>query len=220
MEFKPGINFRITGTIKRMEVLERGNCLVTISTSAEGQMRDVRIRFFEVAKVLLYRVRDRIQVDAHMQIRRSMQGDRRVYRPELIGDTVTLIQRRLSSAMENNMDPQEMMNQQADTNWGLVEGTVSGLYSPNDKATILSVTVPHREREQRCPISCLGRFKSIADQLKEGDRIAATVYVSVREADENHPFSQNLVCTDLYKFKEEEPEPAVEAAHATEEPEE
>lgn len=122
MEFKPGINFRITGTIKRMEVLERGNCLVTISTSAEGQMRDVRIRFFEVAKVLLYRVRDRIQVDAHMQIRRSMQGDRRVYRPELIGDTVTLIQRRLSSAMENNMDPQEMMNQQADTNWGLVEG--------------------------------------------------------------------------------------------------
>lgn len=36
MEFKPGINFRITGTIKRMEVLERGNCLVTISTSAEG----------------------------------------------------------------------------------------------------------------------------------------------------------------------------------------
>ena len=120
MEFKPGINFRITGTIKRMEVLERGNCLVTISTSAEGQMRDVRIRFFEVAKVLLYRVRDRIQVNAHMQIRRSMQGDRRVYRPELIGDTVTLIQRRLSSAMENNMDPQEMMNQQADTNWGLV----------------------------------------------------------------------------------------------------
>ena len=120
MEFKPGINFRITGTIKRMEVLERGNCLVTISTSAEGQMRDVRIRFFEVAKVLLYRVRDRIQVDAHMQIRRSMQGDRRGYRPELIGDTVTLIQRRLSSAMENNMDPQEMMNQQADTNWGLV----------------------------------------------------------------------------------------------------
>ena len=144
MEFKPGINFRITGTIKRMEVLERGNCLVTISTSAEGQMRDVRIRFFEVAKVLLYRVRDRIQVNAHMQIRRSM----------------------------------------------------------------------------RCPISCLGRFKSIADQLKEGDRIAATVYVSVREADENHPFSQNLVCTDLYKFKEEEPEPAVEAAHATKEPEE
>lgn len=155
MEFKPGINFRITGTIKRMEVLERGNCLVTISTSAEGQMRDVRIRFFEVAKVLLYRVRDRIQVDAHMQIRRSMQGDRRVYRPELIGDTVTLIQRRLSSAMENNMDPQEMMNQQADTNWGLVEGTVTGLYSPNDKATILSVTVPHGERKQRCPISCL-----------------------------------------------------------------
>ncbi|MFR3808680.1 MAG: hypothetical protein ACLTX3_06950 [Lachnospiraceae bacterium] len=99
MEFKPGINFRITGTIKRMEVLERGNCLVTISTSAEGQMRDVRIRFFEVAKVLLYRVRDRIQVDAHMQIRRSMQGDRRAYRPELIGDTVTLIQRRLSSAI-------------------------------------------------------------------------------------------------------------------------
>ena len=155
MEFKPGINFRITGTIKRMEVLERGNCLVTIGTSAEGQMRDVRIRFFEVAKVLLYRVRDRIQVNAHMQIRRSMQGDRRVYRPELIGDTVTLIQRRLSSAMENNMDPQEMMNQQADTNWGLVEGTVTGLYSPNDKATILSVTVPHGEREQRCPISCL-----------------------------------------------------------------
>ena len=38
MEFKPGINFRITGTIKRMEVLERGNCLVTISTSAEGQI--------------------------------------------------------------------------------------------------------------------------------------------------------------------------------------
>lgn len=120
----------------------------------------------------------------------------------------------------SNMDPQEMMNQQADTNWGLVEGTVTGLYSPNDKATILSVTVPHGEREQRCPISCLGRFKSIADQLKEGDRIAATVYVSVREADENHPFSQNLVCTDLYKFKEEEPEPAVEAAHATKEPEE
>ena len=101
-----------------------------------------------------------------------------------------------------------------------VEVTVTGLYSPNDKATILSVTVPHGEREQRCPISCLGRFKSIADQLKEGDRIAATVYVSVREADENHPFSQNLVCTDLYKFKEEEPEPAVEAAHATKEPEE
>lgn len=93
MEFKPGINFRITGTIKRMEVLERGNCLVTISTSAEGQMRDVRIRFFEVAKVLLYRVRDRIQVDAHMQIRPlRCRGDRRVYRPELLGDTVTLIQ--------------------------------------------------------------------------------------------------------------------------------
>lgn len=216
MDFTPGMNICITGSLKKMEMLERGNCVVTVSSSAEGQMRDIRIRFFDVSKVLLYRVRDRIQVKCHIQNRRIVQGDRRTYRAELIGDEVTLVQRRLSAAMSSDINPQEMMSQQADMNWGLLVGTVVNIFAPNDKATVLSLMIPRGDREQRCTVSCLGRFKPIADQIKEGDKLAVTFYISVREADENHGFSQNLVCTDLYRFTEPEA-PEVEDAEQTEE---
>lgn len=204
MEFKPQIKLFITGTLKEMKMDERGNCVVTITTNAEREIRNVRIRFYDIAKVMLYRVRDHVKVEAHIQNHPYMADGERRFRQELIGDSINKSQRRLSTLLEQDIDTAVLRTGQQDENWGIIVGNVQSIFSPNDKATVLTVTVPRGERQQRCTISCLGRFKSIADKLKENDRIAATVYVSVRESDETHPFSQNLVCTDLFQFQNEE----------------
>lgn len=76
----------------------------------------------------------------------------------------------------------------------------------------LNIRIPSGRRDYNCRVTCLGRFQRAAANLKEGENVAVSCYVSVLD-DTQRESRQSLVCTDLFSYGESD-----EAPKAPEEP--
>lgn len=115
---------------------------------------------------------------------------------------------------EPNCGEKELFDElfKAYENWGVLAGIVTSIRTPTDKVTFLNIRIPSGRRDYNCRVTCLGRFQRAAANLKEGENVAVSCYVSVLD-DTQRESRQSLVCTDLFSYGESD-----EAPKAPEEP--
>lgn len=202
----------IAGTVVSMRMEERGNCILVIRSNAERQIRNIQLRFYDINQAIIFRVGDHVRIAGHMQNRRTQDAEGNYHStPTIVGDSIAVSKRRLTQILDESI-PEQGGGAQADENWGVLAGIVTSIRTPTDKVTFLNIRIPSGRRDYNCRVTCLGRFQRAAANLKEGENVAVSCYVSVLD-DTQRESRQSLVCTDLFSYGESD-----EAPKAPEEP--
>lgn len=202
----------IAGTVVSMRMEERGNCILVICSNAERQIRNIQLRFYDINQAIIFRVGDHVRIAGHMQNRRTQDAEGNYHStPTIVGDSIAVSKRRLTQILDESI-PEQGGGAQADENWGVLAGIVTSIRTPTDKVTFLNIRIPSGRRDYNCRVTCLGRFQRAAANLKEGENVAVSCYVSVLD-DTQRESRQSLVCTDLFSYGESD-----EAPKAPEEP--
>lgn len=205
----------IAGTVVSMRMEERGNCILVIRSNAERQIRNIQLRFYDINQAIIFRVGDHVRIAGHMQNRRTQDAEGNYHStPTIVGDSIAVSKRRLTQILDESI-PEQGGGAQADENWGVLAGIVTSIRTPTDKVTFLNIRIPSGRRDYNCRVTCLGRFQRAAANLKEGENVAVSCYVSVLD-DTQRESRQSLVCTDLFSYGESDEAP--KAPEAPEEP--
>ena len=173
----------IAGTVVSMRMEERGNCILVIRSNAERQIRNIQLRFYDINQAIIFRVGDHVRIAGHMQNRRTQDAEGNYHStPTIVGDSIAVSKRRLTQILDESI-PEQGGGAQADENWGVLAGIVTSIRTPTDKVTFLNIRIPSGRRDYNCRVTCLGRFQRAAANLKEGENVAVSCYVS----EQGHP---------------------------------
>lgn len=142
---------------------------------------------------------DRVMLTAHLQDRRTKKVDQKPeYYQEIAGDTIKRAERMLHEFFDKNVIPEEDGGiAPRDTNYGIIVGEITHLYSPKAGTVILTISVPDGPVMNNCEVICYRRQAEKAESYQEGDYVAVAGCIQTSLKSDGAGLFQSFVCRDI-----------------------
>ena len=206
-QIKPANKVSLRGTIIGMRSSTSMTSFVIISDGgAVKGSTVVNVVFYGNLKES-FKVKDHVDIIAHMQSKIRRVNERNEFHQIVVGDKIKHTNRMLADYIPFKEFQTSEGGIPDDINKALIYGKVSRVYMPNDSYAIITVAVPSKEKKLNyVDVICYKRQAQMASFIETGDCVvcAGEIRSAKEKPKADEIFWQSVICKDIAKINPED----------------